>query len=75
VGYRGNSQYDERDKLFQGVGGKNSDPTQVKKQLDALFTPKAKAPTPENCQGGHAWIRDWDGVTKCTRCKAPRPKG
>lgn len=74
MSYRGKSQYDERDKLFQGTGGKNADPIQAKKQLDALFTPKPKGPAAATCDAGHAWIRDWDGVTKCARCKMPRPK-
>ncbi len=72
MGYQGKSNYEERDKLFQqSMQDKPVDRNQVKKGLEDLF--KSKAPEANPCLNGHAWIRDWDGVNKCARCKTLRP--
>ena len=70
--YRGSSNYDERDRLYQrSEREKAVNPTQVKKDLENLFRAKPKA---ENlCEKGHAWIRDWDRKYKCARCKTLKP--
>jgi hypothetical protein len=71
MGYRGSSNYDERDKLFQrSERDKPVNNPQVKKDLESLF--KAK-PVVDPCLKGHAWIRDWDRQYKCARCKTPKP--
>ena len=67
MGYRGPDQYAERDKLF---GSSTGDRAKAKKSLDALFTPKAAL---DKCAEGHQWIRDFDRVTKCARCRTPKP--
>ena len=71
MGYQKNN-YQERDrefeKSFQERGVNN---VQAKKELNNLFAPKPKAV--DQCEKGHAWIRDWDGVYKCVRCKTPKP--
>ena len=73
MGYRGSSNYDERDKLFQrSAQDKPVNNTQVKKDLENLFN---KPKTVDQCAKGHAWIRDWDRVYKCVRCKTPKPLG
>jgi len=66
MGYRGSNNFDERDKLFSAPSG---DRTKAKKSLDALFQPKAA----DACSNGHAWIRDFDRVEKCARCKTLKP--
>ena len=72
MGYRGTSNYDERDKLFQrSMEDKPVDKTQVKKGLEDLFRSKKLEANP--CLKGHAWIRDWDGKNKCARCKTLKP--
>jgi len=72
MGYQGRSNYEERDKLFErSMQEKAVDRNQVKKGLEDLF--KSKAPAANPCLQGHAWIRDWDGKTKCARCKTMRP--
>lgn len=82
MGYNGKSNYEERDRLFErSFQEKGANRNQVKKNLEDLFKPKPqvvatpeKAPVKEDlCVKGHAWIRDWDGVYKCVRCKAPKP--
>jgi hypothetical protein len=40
-------------------------------ERDKLFGAQAQA---EACKEGHAWIRDWDRVFKCSRCKALKPE-
>ena len=70
MGYRGSSNYDERDKLYQrSQQDKPVNNIKVKKDLEELFKPKA----PDLCVNGHAWIRDWDRQYKCARCKTPKP--
>ena len=72
MGYRGKSEYEERDKLFaRSMQDKAVDRNQVKKGLEDLF--KSKAPAANPCLQGHAWIRDWDGKAKCARCKTLKP--
>ena len=66
MGYRGSNNFDERDKLHSAPTGRRQD---SKKNLDALFAPKAS----DACANGHAWIRDWDRVYKCVRCKTLKP--
>lgn len=66
MGYHGSNNFDERDKLF---GAQAGDKSKAKKGLDDLFKSRAADP----CTQGHAWIRDWDGVNKCARCKTPKP--
>lgn len=42
----------------------------------AQATPVAPAPEKPQvnlCALNHAWIRDWDGVYKCVRCKMLKP--
>jgi hypothetical protein len=70
VGYRGQNNFDERDKLFGAPSGNPGERAKVKKGLDDLF--KAK-PAADACAEGHAWIRDWDRQYKCVRCKTPKP--
>src|SRR3954462_15133513 len=74
MGYRGDKgNYEERDKLFQqSFDGKPVNRNEVKKNLDGLFKEKTKA-AEEPCLKGHAWIRDFDGKTKCAYCKTLRP--
>jgi len=67
MGYRSGNNFDERDKLFGASSGK--DRTQAKKNLDSLFAPKAA----DKCVDGHQWIRDFDRVTKCARCRMVKP--
>jgi hypothetical protein len=67
MGYRGSNNFDERDKLFSSPTG---DRNKAKKNLGALFQPKAA----DVCAQGHAWIRDFDRVEKCARCKTLKPK-
>ena len=67
MGYRGGNNFDERDKLF---GAPSGNKTQAKKNLDSLFASKAGA---DKCAAGHQWIRDFDRVTKCARCRTPKP--
>jgi hypothetical protein len=75
MGYRGNNNFDERDKLFGASSGKPGANREVKKNLDALFAPKAHVQAQnEACKDGHAWIRDWDRVFKCVRCKTLKPE-
>jgi hypothetical protein len=70
MGYRGPSNYDDRDKLFErSFREKPLDRNSVKKDLDKLFAPKKTDP----CAQGHAWVRDWDRQVKCARCKTPKP--
>ena len=72
MGNRGSSNYDERDKLFQKSFQESlQDRTLVKKNLEKLFTPKIEDP----CLKGHAWVRDWDRINKCARCKTIKPEG
>jgi hypothetical protein len=82
MGYTGKSNYEERDRLFEkSFQEKGANRNQVKKNLEDLFKPKPQViVTPEKvqvkedlCTKGHAWIRDWDGVYKCVRCKTPKP--
>ncbi len=83
MGYNGKSNYEERDRLFEkSFQERGTNKTQVKKDLEALFKNKPEtvvtSPTGvqtkvELCATGHAWIRDWDGVNKCVRCKALKP--
>ncbi len=71
MGYRGSSNYDERDKLFErSQREKPIQHTQIKKDLENLFH---KPKVVDLCTKGHAWIRDWDGQYKCVRCKTPKP--
>ena len=73
MGYRGKSNYDERDKLFkQSFDGKPVNHHEVKKNLDQLFGPKKKE-LEDRCKNGHAWIRDFDRKIKCAYCKTPKP--
>ena len=67
MGYRNGNNFDERDKLFSAPSG--VDRTKAKKSLDALFSAKAA----DTCAQGHQWIRDFDRVTKCARCRTPKP--
>lgn len=73
MGYRGSNNFDERDKLFGASSGKPGANREVKKNLDSLFAPKPAAGD-DACKDGHAWIRDWDRVFKCVRCKALKPE-
>ncbi len=82
MGYNGRSNYEERDRLFErSFQEKGGNRNQIKKNLEDLFKPKpqvavatASAPVKEDlCLKGHAWIRDWDGVYKCVRCKTLKP--
>lgn len=83
MGYHSKSNYEERDRLFEkSFQERGTNKNQVKKELEALFSRKAEtvvtSPTGvetkvELCATGHAWIRDWDGVYKCVRCKALKP--
>jgi hypothetical protein len=66
MGYRGGNNFDERDKLF---GSPSGDRNKAKQNLDSLFAPKAA----DKCADGHQWIRDFDRVTKCARCRIPKP--
>ena len=70
MGYRGSNNFDERDKLFGAPSGKPGANRDVKKNLDALFAPPSGG---DACKDGHAWIRDWDRVFKCVRCKTLKP--
>jgi hypothetical protein len=75
MGYRGRSNYDERDRLFQqSMDGKPVNRNEIKKNLDELFKTKPKGQE-DRCAGGHTWIRDFDRKTKCAYCRAPRPEG
>ncbi len=70
MGYRGSSNYDERDKLYQrSEQEKPVNSNKVKKDLENLFK---QAKPADLCVNGHAWIRDWDKQYKCARCKAPK---
>jgi hypothetical protein len=71
MSYRGSNSFDERDKLFGAPSGDPGERNRTKQNLDALFAPKAN--TTDACAQGHAWIRDWDRVFKCARCKTPKP--
>jgi hypothetical protein len=85
MSYNGKTNYEDRDRLFEkSFQERGTNKTQVKKDLEDLFKAKPKEPIPEPgvtvtaapvsaCQAGHAWIRDWDGVYKCVRCKTPKP--
>jgi hypothetical protein len=75
MGYRGRSNYDERDRLFQqSMDGKPVNRNEVKKNLNELFKPKPKEHE-DRCAKGHTWIRDFDRRQKCAYCKTPRPTG
>jgi hypothetical protein len=74
MGYRGKSNYDERDRLFQqSMDGKAVNRHEVKKSLDELFKAKPKEQE-DRCLKGHTWIRDFDRKQKCAYCKTPRPE-
>ncbi|MDB5051343.1 MAG: hypothetical protein JWO30_4414 [Fibrobacteres bacterium] len=75
MGYKGKSNYDERDKLFQqSMDGKPVNRIEVKKNLDSLFggTGKNKEKL-DRCVNGHTWIRDFDRKNKCAYCKILKP--
>lgn len=73
MGYRGRSNYDERDRLFQqSMDGKPVNRNEVKKNLDELFKAKPKADE-DRCAKGHTWVRGFDRKQKCAYCKTPRP--
>lgn len=73
MGYRGRSNYDERDRLFQqSMDGKPVNRNEVKKNLDELFKAKPKGQE-DRCAKGHTWIRDFDRKTKCAYCKTLKP--
>lgn len=73
MGYKGKSNYDERDRLFQqSMADKAINRQEVKKNLDELFKAKPKVGE-DRCAKGHAWIRDFDRKEKCAYCKTPRP--
>lgn len=76
MGYRGKSNYDERDRLFQqSMDGKNVNRQEVKKNLTELFKDKPKDKEQEDrCLKGHTWIRDFDRKQKCAYCKTLRPE-
>jgi hypothetical protein len=75
MGYRGRSNYDERDRLFQqSMDGKPANRNEIKKNLDELFKAKPKGQE-DRCANGHTWIRDFDRKTKCAYCRTPRPEG
>lgn len=75
MGYRSGSNHaDDRDKEFERSFQENGvSRQQARKKLDSLFSDKPKK-TEDLCKTeGHSYIRDRDGVTKCHRCKTPRP--
>lgn len=39
----------------------------------ATTTSAPEKPKVDLCALNHAWIRDWDGVYKCVRCKTLKP--
>lgn len=74
MGYKGKSNYDERDRLFQqSMDGKPVDRQAVKKNLNELFKEKPKPQEDRCAKKGHAWIRDFDRKEKCAYCRIPRP--
>jgi hypothetical protein len=74
MGYKGKSNYDERDKLFQqSLSGKPVNHQEVKNNLKELFKEKPKVGEGDRCAKGHAWIRDFDRKEKCAYCRTPRP--
>jgi hypothetical protein len=76
MGYKGKGNYEERDRLFQqSFDGKPVNKNEVKKGLNDLFGSAKKEEEKKRCEKGHAWIRDFDGQTKCAYCKTPRPGG
>lgn len=73
MGYRGKSNYDERDKLFQqSMDGKPVNRNEIKKSLNELFGVRPKGQE-DRCAKGHTWIRDFDRKTKCAYCKILKP--
>lgn len=73
MGYRGKSNYDERDRLFQqSMDGKPVNRHEIKKSLDELFKTRPKGQE-DRCAKGHTWIRDFDRKTKCAYCKTLKP--
>ena len=74
MGYRGKSNYDERDKLFQqSMDGKPVNRNEVKKNLNELFKDRPKGQE-DRCAKGHTWIRDFDRKNKCAYCKTLKPE-
>lgn len=73
MGYRGKSNYDERDKLFQqSMDGKPVNRNEIKKNLNELFNVRPKGQE-DRCAKGHTWIRDFDRKNKCAYCKILKP--